>query len=426
MDTNINVFIVHYKKLVERKQRLNQMLLDAGFQTKNIHWFEENDRDTLTNEQKNMYVYDYNKWYEVNGSWRHYESRPRKLRGPEIACCVTHIEIYKYIIEHNIDIAMIFEDDTILKSNFKTDFPIILRDIYTLYNKGLFDICFINDSFGWTTENFIESNFSKPDLNYMASTNKQKYTGSLCEVKSSKCSCSYIISNEAAKLMCKYIVPFYVPIDWMQNYVITTQNMNCYWSITVTDQGSDNGYTSTVDRTVPLIYPDHPEVVITNSDIEDAHNIINQMNSQLQLEFIFRIATGDDFVIVNYLNSYQLNDVDTFAFFIKSENVYINSLSRGHTGRKFIDCIYTIEDTILKRNYIVEGINATSLSVCVIAEEYILRKFEGLFNNVNLISNDSIDFLRCNVFIIQQTQYSKNVIRKLIKQYSKICIIEVV
>ena len=122
----IPVFIVHYKKLTERKEYLDKALKDNGFL--NIHWFEDIDRDTMTQEQLNMYQYNPKKWMLDNATWEHYQSPPRQLALPEIACAVTHIEIYKYIVEHNIETALVLEDDCKLLDGFYPRFKRLIKE----------------------------------------------------------------------------------------------------------------------------------------------------------------------------------------------------------------------------------------------------------------------------------------------------------
>ena len=127
------IFISHYIKLTDRKQYLDNVLKILGFT--NVHWFEHINRDTLTSDQLKMYEYNPEKWMSLNSVWHEYKSLPRKLSGPEIANELTHIEIYKYIIDNNIQTALILEDDCIL---YNTQGPNEVRtNIYNDKNEFL-------------------------------------------------------------------------------------------------------------------------------------------------------------------------------------------------------------------------------------------------------------------------------------------------
>lgn len=240
-DTDIPVFIIHYKKLTERKEYLTKTLREHGFTQ--VYWFDQFDRDTLTEEQLKMYVYDEEKWMSSNAVWHHYDSKPRPLTGPEVACTLTHIEIYKYIIENGIQKALILEDDVIFKQNFKEDFKATMDEITSLNDE--FDMCFLNDAFGWTINNY------KENCGYIGSLNKNTFIPGkhIYRMYGGRCSDSYIISNNAAKTLYDNIIPFCLPIDWAQTPIILTKDMKVYWSEpAITHQGSEDVYKSSMQR----------------------------------------------------------------------------------------------------------------------------------------------------------------------------------
>jgi len=232
----VHVFIVHYKKLELRKKYLDAALREEGLS--NIHWFEDIDRNTMTEEQLNMYQYNEKRWYELNATWHQYDSKCRQLTMPEIACAVTHVEIYKYIAENNIKIALFFEDDCLIYRNFQERLLRVIREL-----PDDFDACYLSDCFRWTVDNY--------KYGYLGSLNNNKYTKDKCvyEMHCGKCADSFLLTSKCAKLLYDNFVPFCLPPDWMQTPIYLKNNMKIYWSEpALTHQGSEDAYNSSIGR----------------------------------------------------------------------------------------------------------------------------------------------------------------------------------
>ena len=202
---NISVYIVHYTKLIERKKYLVETFKKLGIH--NFKFFEEDDREDLTNEQLKKYSYSEN-------SWKSQLLEPRKLVRAEISCAIKHCNIYKYILENNVQNSLILEDDAIINPNFEEYINKILEQL----NETNYHACFIDNSMKWTIDN-------NPFINYKIYPDNYIY-----KFASGKCACAYILSYEGAKLLHENMIPFSLPLDFMHNSIFQNNNMNIYWS----------------------------------------------------------------------------------------------------------------------------------------------------------------------------------------------------
>lgn len=240
----IPVYIIHYKKLTKRKDYLDNALKQFGFE--NIHWIDHIDRDTMTTDDTvsklhSFYKYDEDRWYELNAIWKEFKAKPRPLAGGELACALSHIYIYKDIIDKSIDYALVFEDDAILLDNFA-------ENLYNVYKElicSAFEICYLGDAFGWTVDNFKSG--------YLGSLNKNKIDSNklVYPIKNSKCAESFLLSFSGANKLYEGFTKktFCLPPDWMHTPIIMKENMKCFWSEpALVHQGSVDVYSSSVGR----------------------------------------------------------------------------------------------------------------------------------------------------------------------------------
>jgi GR25 family glycosyltransferase involved in LPS biosynthesis len=232
---NFPIFISHYKKLVERKQYLDSALKNEGFI--NINWRDEIDRDTMTPEQLNMYKRDDERWKILCNLWND-KSTPRQLSGPEIANAITHINIYKYMIDNNIQAALVLEDDCILHKNFKKSLENIINELPVD-----FDVCFLGSSFNQTVDNYRFGYFGSQNKNVII-PNRFVYP-----IKGTHTVDAYILSLNGAKKIYDSIIPFCMPIDYQLNPIFILNDVQSYWCYPpIIDQGSFGIYKSSAER----------------------------------------------------------------------------------------------------------------------------------------------------------------------------------
>lgn len=206
----MKVFVIHYKKLVDRKRYILEQ-----FQKHNItdYEFVEIDRDELHNHNIDMFEENFSR--------------------SQIAISLSHFYAYKEISE-KYENALILEDDVILTENF--------TEILTRYMSQLppnYDMLFIGNGCNL----HIESHRITPD----------KYIYEKCLFPTSwggngitRCTDSYIVSKKCAVNLCNYIntLPYKITlgIDWWLNVAGRDNNFEVYWAEpTIVTQGTQTG-----------------------------------------------------------------------------------------------------------------------------------------------------------------------------------------
>ena len=195
----MKVFIIHYKKLVERKIHILDQLRKY-----NIFNFEfvEIDRDELEKHNTSMFTNNYNNALK--------------------AIFLSHYHAYKEI-SAKYDNALILEDDVILSHNFINKLNSYLSQLPENY-----DMLYIGDG----CNSHIEASKLIPNNNIYVR-----------EDRISRCTDSYIINKKSAVQLCDYICKqkgtVDVAIDWWLNTASNDNNFNIYWAEpTIATQGT--------------------------------------------------------------------------------------------------------------------------------------------------------------------------------------------
>ncbi len=206
----MKVFVVHYKKLVDRKINIIEQ-----FKKNNITDYEfiEIDRDNLDDVDKSIFSVDY----------------PTR----EIAITSSHIECYKKIVD-KYDKALILEDDIIMHENFSKLFIKYLNELPLS-----FDQLYIGDGCGL----HIQPKYLKKNTHIYK---KELYPTNWGGQGSSRCTDSYVVNKKCAIKICEYInnkkIKINTPIDFWINDVNMDNNFEVYWAEpTIITQGSQNG-----------------------------------------------------------------------------------------------------------------------------------------------------------------------------------------
>jgi GR25 family glycosyltransferase involved in LPS biosynthesis len=210
----MKIFVLHYSKLVERKQNILQQFLKQNIT--NYEFIELFDKDVITNEHKKLFIPDF---------------KPSMM-----SLMLKHFHVYKEIAEKYPQ-ALILEDDVILANNFTT----ILKH-YMFQIPDNYDMLFIGNGCNL----HIDSKLIKPNQNiYLKDKTPLVYLGHNVN-GISRCTDSYIVSNKCAKQLCNYIatLPYKInlPSDWWLNLVDRHNNFNIYWAEpTIVVQGTECG-----------------------------------------------------------------------------------------------------------------------------------------------------------------------------------------
>jgi GR25 family glycosyltransferase involved in LPS biosynthesis len=206
----MKIFVIHYKKLINRK-----LFILSQFKKYNIQNYEfiEIDRDELYNHDISMFQKNYN--------------------NSQIAISLSHFYAYKQISD-KYNNGLIFEDDVILNNNFINILHKYMNQLPTNY-----DMLFIGNGCNLHIEK------------HKLISNKNIYEKCLYPTNwggngASRCCDSYIISKKCANTLCKYInnlkYKINLPIDWWLNVAARDNIFKVYWAEpTIVTQGTQNG-----------------------------------------------------------------------------------------------------------------------------------------------------------------------------------------
>jgi GR25 family glycosyltransferase involved in LPS biosynthesis len=196
-----NTYIVHYAPLTDRKERLTNELMIHGITE--YDFITEYDRNTTSPELMKQYF------------------KLDNLTPAQICITISHIEIYRKIVDNNFKLCLILEDDAILDVNFKEKLDLYLKNL-----PDDFDIGFLNDGCGFHADNINDT-----QIWY-----KKSY---------SRTCCSYLITYDTCKRLLESIIPFNLAIDHELNTQISNLKLNTYWAEpTIVTDGSGKIYTS--------------------------------------------------------------------------------------------------------------------------------------------------------------------------------------
>jgi len=199
VNTNIAIYIIHYKKLKERKESMICQLKKHNLKR---YEFIEIDRDELNEEDKIIFSSNYNNVLS--------------------AIFLSHLHAYHKIIEKN-EYAFILEDDAILSDDFVYCINKYVKELPLDY-----DMLFLGNG----CNHHIHKEFIVE--------NKCIYKRKEGEFLT-RCTDSYIVTPACCKKIINHISKGKInePIDnWLNNI----KNVNVYWSEpTIVEQGSQNG-----------------------------------------------------------------------------------------------------------------------------------------------------------------------------------------
>lgn len=220
------IYIIHYKKAVERKQYLDSVLpgLDIPFEYRS---FYDRDSPELLNDiffdqsienkhKRNNILREYQKSIE-EGMPLEWGERGRAYR----AVTLEHYKTYEYVIKDtNFNNILVLEDDVRFYDNFSDLLNSFLQVLPLDY-----DVCYIGSGCNLQLPYKTDKILDRHPFYF------------------SKCSDSYIISRNALQKIVKTALPFFGAIDWELNYLQALNKLNVYWTtVPALYQGSQNGY----------------------------------------------------------------------------------------------------------------------------------------------------------------------------------------
>ncbi len=208
----MKTFVVHYAKLVERKEFQKQQLATQGIEPTFV---EQYDRDTLTEQDVAMF---------------------HNIDRSNMAICLSHLECMKQIAVGNDDYALILEDDAVLAQTFSSSLASYMEQL-----PGTWDFLFLGNGCDLHIHPSVIA--MHPRRNVFVRSN---FDGD----GSTRCLDSYVVRRAAAQKLLAYVetINYKVsqPVDWWFNRVFRDINAEVYWAEpTIVHQGSEHGmYTS--------------------------------------------------------------------------------------------------------------------------------------------------------------------------------------
>jgi len=228
-----NIYVIHYTKLIERKQSIFSYIENFKLPYKFI---ENYDKEQLPEKSLQRFYLPDESLFEskIKNLWDINQHKFRYLTPGEISVAIKHFLAIQTIGENN-KIGLILEDDALpLKSTF-------LEQIHTTLNQlpEDWDAVFIGEGCG---VNYIKNRIAKDNL---------QISNNMCKAKHpvTNCAESYIIKPQLAKKISEISFPFQLAFDWELAYILYKLNANVYWSVPpIFTQGSKNGIFNSVLR----------------------------------------------------------------------------------------------------------------------------------------------------------------------------------
>tara|TARA_R110000868_G_scaffold27089_1_gene103493 strand:+ start:4433 stop:5110 length:678 start_codon:yes stop_codon:yes gene_type:complete len=224
----MNIYIVHYTKLCDRKKNIFSILKDSN---SNFEFIENYDKENLNNN--NYYLPNSDMFKEKTKLWKNEIHNFRILNDAEISCTIKHILAIEKVANQNDDYGLILEDDAIpCSSNFKDEIQQLIDNAPSNW-----DAIFLGLGCGL---NFINEKIN----------NKKVINNEFIEMDhpATNCAEAYLLKKKSAKRILNSIIPFQLVSDWELAYQFYKLNMHIYWTKNpLFYQGSKTGqFTSTL------------------------------------------------------------------------------------------------------------------------------------------------------------------------------------
>jgi len=203
--TNLEqIYIVHFEPLKQRKSNLDLALSKFD----NIPFTYKIMNKESDNISKKVY-------HDVFST----KERGKKISFQELTVSLTHLEIYKDIVNKEYKTCLILEDDAILDDLFFSNIQEVLKESIN------YDFIFLSSC----------CNLHAPKIK----------NSILQDATSSRSVCGYIVQLDCLKKVIKACEPFSDVIDWQLNHIKNDLNLRYAWSEPpLIKQGSEQEFES--------------------------------------------------------------------------------------------------------------------------------------------------------------------------------------
>ena len=225
-------YVVHYTKLKERKELLDQQLQALGLEPQYITSFDKEDLSHVIVDafyEKNAEAHD----AKIENLWDPTVHTYRELHEAEISCTLKHFEALHQIAQSEDDYGLILEDDVVFSGEFSNSFDKFLSE-----TPSDWDAIFIGAGCGTGFQNIKLKSSKKINDNCF-----------LVDHPATNCAEAYLIKKEMAANIYESAKPFHLISDWELAYQLFKFKANVYWWYpSLIEHGSKNGmYASTLE-----------------------------------------------------------------------------------------------------------------------------------------------------------------------------------
>ena len=221
------IYVIHYSKLRDRKERLESQFKHLGI---DVEYITEFDQEDLNDELIDSYYDSSKEAYDkkIHPTYGYRSTPHRILNKAEISCTLKHRLGIQKIAEECDDYGLIFEDDVVFVENFVDNFNDFLES-----TPDDWDAIFMGSCAGLRVPSqLIKKNINSYKVDHPASKGGD----------------SYLIKKELAKNIFETMDKFVTISDWELSYQLKLHNANVYWwEPPLVAQGSELGiYKSTL------------------------------------------------------------------------------------------------------------------------------------------------------------------------------------
>jgi GR25 family glycosyltransferase involved in LPS biosynthesis len=218
----IKIFVLHYKKLVNRKQFLLKQFEMHGIS--DVDFIELFDLDEGDITEKNLSLFDL-------------EDPDFKNSHSRISLALKHLHAYKMISE-KYDCGLILEDDAIFSEDFMERLNSYMKELPLDY-----DMLFIGDGCNFHIP--FENRVSGCNV-YERGTQPTSWGGDGI----TRCTDAYVVSKKCASEITSLVNNIFIDVepkifkgmDWWLNKIAREKNFIVYWAEpTIVTQGSQTG-----------------------------------------------------------------------------------------------------------------------------------------------------------------------------------------
>jgi glycosyl transferase family 25 len=219
-------YVVHYTRLIERRQKLDGFLRNNNIPVEYILQYDKDDLTPALIDE--YYLFDADEYAaRVDATYKEKTSPFRPMTRAEISCTIKHYHAIKSVGDNCEDYGFVIEDDVIFPDNF-----VELFNSYLERTPDDWDAIFM----GSCCDLAVSEKGRCPD----------DQVAFLKSHPASKCGDAYLLRADLARKITKTMKPFVVISDWELACQLYRHNAKVYWwEPALIYQGSETGLFNT-------------------------------------------------------------------------------------------------------------------------------------------------------------------------------------